>query len=113
MDEMFVYCCDNKLSISNLVFSLDFSAKKYNYLQSESLDYLVYFVDGDYQELCPVQEIHLNEGAITKVNFSLKSSASSLKECYLVLKSKKDKLDEAQQILKFDMNISFSLEFDF
>lgn len=112
MNEPIIICKDIK-TISNLNFSLDFSALKYTEVQMNSVDAFVYFVNEEYEELCPLQEIHLSVGENTKVNFSLNASASSLEKCLLVIKSTKDSINEAQQIIKFNVNIAFSVEFDF
>ena len=60
-----------------------------------------------------MHEVKITVGTDTKVNFSLNSAASSLKNCYLVIKSPKDATREAQQMTKFNINIAFSVEFDF
>ncbi len=112
IDEPMVICKDN-MTISNLNFSLSFSALKYDETQTDTVDAFVYFVNEEYEELCPLQEIHLSVGENTKVAFSLKASASSLEKCLLVIKSTKDSINEAQQITKFKVNIAFSVEFDF
>ena len=111
-DEPFVYCKENKI-ISNLNFALSFSALKYGNAQSNEVDALVYFVNEEFEELCAIQEMHIVVGEITKVNFSLNSSASSLSNCYLVIKSPKDAIREAQSISKFNIKIAFNVEFDF
>lgn len=112
LEEPFVFCKENK-TISNLSFALVFSALKYNDKQSDETDAIVYFVNDSYEELCPIQEIHLTVGELTRVNFSLNASASSLDNCLLVIKSARDSLGEAQQIIKYDIKISFNVDFDF
>lgn len=110
--EPIVFCKDSK-TISNLSFPLMFSAIKVSEIQKDEVDALVYFADEEFNEICPVQEVHIKSGQDTKVNFSLNSGASSLKCCYLVIKSPEDAAYEAQQITKFNINIAFSVEFDF
>lgn len=112
IDEPFIYCQENK-TISNLSFALGFSAIKYDENQQNEVDVLVYFVNEEFKELCAIQEIRIVVGETTKVNFSLNSSASSLNNCYLVIKSPKDAIYEAQSILKFNIKIAFNVEFDF
>ena len=111
-DEPIVICEENKI-ITNLNFSLCFSALKYNESQTDCVNAFVYFVNDQYEELCPLQEINLVAGEHTKVNFSLNASASSLDNCLLVTKSTKDSINEAQQITKFNIKIAFNIEFDF
>ena len=111
-EEPYVYCSDAK-PITNLSFSLSFSAFKYMENQSNEVDAIVYFVNETFENLCPLQEIHITSGEVSKINFSLNASASNLNECFLVIKSTKDSLCEAQQIIKFDIKIAFSVGFDF
>lgn len=111
-DEPIVICEENKI-ITNLNFSLYFSALKYNESQTDCVNAFVYFVNDQYEELCPLQEINLIAGEHTKVNFSLNASASSLDNCLLVIKSTKDSINEAQQITKFNIKIAFNIEFNF
>lgn len=112
IEEPFVFCKDIK-TISNLSFSLSFSALKYNESQKDEVQAIVYFANSEFEELCPIQELQISAGEITKANFSLNSSASSLKECFLVIKSIDDSIYEAQQIVKFNIKIEFNVEFDF
>ena len=112
MDEPYVYCADVK-TISNLNFSLALSAFKHDERQSDETNVIVYFVNEAYEELCPIQEVRVTAGELSKVSFSLNASASSLKDCYLVIKSTKDAIFEAQQIVKHKINIAFNVEFDF
>ena len=94
-------------------FALSFSAIKYDDAQPNEADVLVYFVNEEHEELCAIQEAHIVVGEITKVNFSLNASASSLSNCYLVIKSPKDVIREAQSISKFNIKIAFNVEIDF
>lgn len=112
-NEPIVFCTNENYVISNLAFSLEFSAIKTSDEQDDNANYYVYFIDESNDELCPLQEIQVNTNEVSKINFSLNSSASGLDDCYLVLKSKQDSINEAQQILKFKINISFTLDFDF
>ena len=86
---------------------------KYDETQSDESDMLVYFVNDKFEELCAVQQAHIPVGEDTRVNFSLNASASGLDKCYLIIKSVKDAVYEAQQISAFDIKIAFSVEFDF
>lgn len=111
-DEPIVVCKECK-TISNLSFSLNFTVVKYDDNQANEISTLVYFVNEEFEEICPMQEINVKVGEITKVNFSFNAGASSLKNCYLVIKSPKDTVREAQEIIKFNINIAFNVEFDF
>ena len=63
--------------------------------------------------LSEVKDILLHSGQSTKVLFTLMSKASQMEQCFLALKSVKDKDDELQQLIPFDIKISFVAEFDF
>lgn len=99
--------------LADQMISLAFSAIKYNDSQSEEAEVLLYFANETFEELCPIQQVRIIAGETTKVNFSLNTSASSLNKCYLVIKSVKDAIYEAQQISGFDIRLSFSVDFDF
>lgn len=111
-DEPYVFCKENK-AITNLNFPLLFSAVKCTEQQSDRAYAVVYFADEEFKELSSPQEISVAVGEITKVNFSLNDSASSLQECYLIIKSANDGNNEAQQILKFNIKIAFNVDCDF
>lgn len=113
IDEPLVCCLNENNPITNLNFPLTFSAYKFNDIQQESIDFVAYFIDENSENLCPIKEVHVTAGEEIKVNFSLNSRASTLKTCQLIIKSKKDKYNEAQQIIQFNINITFNVEFDF
>ena len=112
-DSPFVYCRNQNLSITNLGFTLEFAMFKYSQQQGDSADCIAYFITEAGDELCPLQEFHVESGGIAKVGFTLKANASSEKCCFLVIKSPKDKFDEAQQIIRFEIKMLFSTGFDF
>ena len=74
---------------------------------------MVGFLDENYEELCPLQTTNIRGNEATRVNFSLNSRASSLKSCYLIIKSVKDEYNQVQQMVNFKINISFNVDFDF
>ena len=112
LNEPIVYCKEHK-TITNLNFSLIFSAFKYSDTQDDECDAIVYFADEAFEKICPVQKVNIKVENEQRIQFSLNTSASSLKSCYLVIKSPEDEEHEAQQIYKFDINVAFSVEFDF
>ena len=113
IDEPVVFCEKENFVITNLTFSLPFSAYRYSEIQAQRTTFLAQFVSEECEEISPLQEFEVCVGETTKVNFSLNASASSLKECYLLLKSFQDSQHEAQQITKYKINISFNVDFDF
>lgn len=60
-----------------------------------------------------IKEIILNDGQISKATFTLSPKASSTTNCMLALQSSIDGADELQQLIPFEVNISFTSEFDF
>ena len=99
--------------LNNLAFTLEFTAYKYTDKQKEYVKCLVFFVDGENREVSSIQEIDVKVDQISKATFSLNSSVSELTECYLVIKSVKDEYGTAQQMVKFSVNMAFSVGFDF
>ena len=113
LSDPLIYVVDANKTLTNMAFTLTFSAVKCCDYQDREADRLVFFVDENHDDLSDAQLIHLVDGETTKVSFSLNSSASELKECYLVIKLPTDDFDKAQQLIKFKLNISFSVGFDF
>ena len=109
----YVFCANPEMVISNLGFSLLFGACKYLPSQQDEVNCLIYIVDENNEILCPVQEVKVNIGAQTKVNFALNSSASSKKECFVIIKNTEDKANQAQSMTRLKINISFVVDFDF
>lgn len=112
LQEPFVFCIDGQKPISNLTFSLGFSAMKYLPGQQDSTTVLGYFIDLDYNELSPLVEIAAEVSKETRVNFTLKSSASTQSECYLILKNATGNKDEALQMIPFKLKFSFAADFN-
>lgn len=113
LDEPIVYCASEGNQINNLAFSLEFGMFKTIPQQPDTVKMLVYFVNDSYEELCPIKEIEVTNEIMTKVNFQLNASASSLKNCTLIIKSTQDSYKEAQQMINFKINIVFNVDFDF
>ena len=113
IDEPYVYCVNEGMVLNNLAFTLEFTAYKYTDKQKEDVKCLVFFVDGENREVSSIQEIDVKVDQISKATFSLNSSVSELTECYLVIKSVKDEYGTAQQMVRFSVNMAFSVGFDF
>ncbi len=112
-DDPIVYCLNEGMVISNLAFTLEFTAFKFSEKQNDNAKCLVFFVDGENKEVSPIQEIEVSVDKRVKATFSLTSSVSELPECYLVIKSVKDEYGTAQQLVGFNVNMAFSVGFDF
>ena len=111
--EPFVFCEKPRITITNLSFSLPFTAEYQVVEGINSADYIAYFVNDEYENLSPVQQFQVRVGETTKVSFTLNSAASSLDHCFLILRSSKDAYDEAQSIIRCQIKIAFQVEFDF
>ena len=111
--EPFVFCERSSFSISNLSFTLPFTAAYQTAGGRSEAEYIAYFVNDAYELLCPVQQFTVKVDETTRVSFTLNSAASALDHCFLVLRSSKDAFDEAQTIQRFAMKIAFQVEFDF
>lgn len=109
----YVFCASPRLIISNLSFSLLFGACKYFPSQQDEATCLIYIVDENNEILSPVQEVAVNVGTQIKVNFALNSSASSKKDCFVIIKNKEDKPNQAQSMTQLKIDISFAVDFDF
>ena len=109
----YVFCANSELVVSNLSFSLIFEACKYIPSQKDQATCLIYIVDENNEVLCPIQEVIVSVGTQAKVNFALNSSASSKKECFIVIKNKEDMSNHAQSMTRLKINVSFAVDFDF
>ena len=111
--EPFVFCEKPRITITNLSFSLPFTAEYQVVEGINSVDYIAYFVNDEYENLSPVQQFQVRVGETTKVSFTLNSAASSLDHCFLILRSSKDAYDEAQSIIRCQIKVAFQVEFNF
>ena len=112
-DEPFVFCEKPRITITNLSFSLPFTAKYQSCEECDSADYIAYFVDENYEAICPIRQFTAKVGETTRVSFTLNASASSLENCLLVLRSSKDEINEAQTIIRCQIKIAFQVDADF
>lgn len=111
--EPFVFCEKPRITITNLSFSLPFTAKGQGSEERDSVDYIAYFVDENYEAICPIRQFTVKVGETTRVSFTLNASASSLNNCLLVLRSSKDEINEAQTIMRCQIKIAFQVDADF
>ena len=111
-DEPYIQCLSIGRAITNLNVSIELFAHRNNNGAS-NVTYKAFFVDGNNEMLSEVKDVLLHSGQSTKVLFTLMSKASQMEQCFFALKSVKDKDDELQQLIPFDIKISFVAEFDF
>lgn len=112
-DEPFVNCLTVGKTISNLGFTVELQPEKTSEGQKESFSYRAFFIDESNEIVSDIKEIILNNGQISKATFTLSPKASSATNCMLALQSSIDGADELQQLIPFEVNISFTSEFDF
>lgn len=112
-DEPFVNCLTVGKTISNLGFTVEFQPAKTSEGQKERFSYRAFFIDESNEIVSDIKEIILNNGQISKATFTLSPKASSATNCMLALQSSIDGADELQQLIPFEVNISFTSEFDF
>ena len=111
-DEPYIQCLSIGRAITNLNVSIELFAHR-NDNGTSNVTYKAFFVDGNNEMLSEVKDVLLHSGQSTKVLFTLMSKASQMEQCFLAIKSVKDKDDELQQLIPFDIKISFVAEFDF
>ena len=111
-DEPYVQCLTIGRAITNLNVSIELLADQSDKCAS-SVFYKAFFVDENNEMLCEAKDVLLHSWQPTKVLFSLMTKASQKEQCFLALKSLKDGEDELQQLIPFDIKISFVAEFDF
>jgi hypothetical protein len=100
-------------TITSLGFTVNLTMLRHSEIQPRTTTCLVYFVDEQFNALCSQQQVSLTDGIISKVSFQLSDSSSKLKECYLVIKAPEDNYNEARQLIRYNINITFSVDFDF
>ena len=112
-DEPTIVCEKAPIRITNLGFSLPFSAERYASQGKEAVDCIAYFTDESYEQLCPLQQFSVRVEETTRVSFTLNAAASSLKRCYLVVRYASDDYNEARLVFDCEIKISFQVDFDF
>ena len=97
----------------SLTFGLFFNAFKYIDDQAEQCEIEIYFVDHNGERLCEKKTVIIKSDQPQKVNFTLYNTASSLKECSLVIRSTQQNPNEALMLIPFKIKMAFNLEFEF
>ena len=67
----------------------------------------------DTRDISDIKEIKVSCGEQTKMMFTLSPKVSSATTCSLALQSSNDAVDELQQLIPFEVKISFTSDFDF
>ncbi len=113
IEEPFVSCIDMNKPITNLTFSLRFRADAILDYQNEECVYRIFFVSSRGEVISEKQEIKFSTGSEVTAGFTLSSSVSDDKVCYLAMQSVKDEENVLQQKIPFDVKISFAADFGF
>ena len=91
----------NDRNITSLYKTLNFNTND---------DCIVYFADKNGNKISKEYEVNIDNKV---VDFELNASASSLQECYLIIKHPEALENEVSQVIPFKINISFTSRFDF
>ena len=111
LNEPFVFCSNTSFLINNLLFPVKFNSKSYLKDQENETLITAYFVDEDYNLISDKKTVSLEAEKEKTEYFNLFSAASSLKKCYLVIKSKEDAENECQNMIEFGIKIEFTADF--
>ncbi len=113
IDEPIVTCLDMDHKITNLIFLLHFRADTFAEYQKQECIYRMFFLNEEGKMISDIQEVLLKAGETEYVQFTLHSSSSNEKSCFLALQSMNDGEFELQQKIPFSIGISFAADFDF
>ena len=81
--------------------------------QKNEVVYRAFFINDTNEIVSDVKEIKVSCGEQTKMMFTLSPKVSSATTCSLALQSSNDAVDELQQLIPFEVKISFTSDFDF
>lgn len=113
IEEPFVHCLSAGKVLNALCVTLEFEVDMPRSGQKNELAYRAFFVDGANDIVSDIKELRLVSGEVVKSTFTLTAKASSSSQCMLALQSEIDNADELQQMIPFQVNISFTSDFDF
>ena len=106
-------CLSEGSAITNLSVTLEFQIFKFLPTQKDAVSYKVFFVTDDYEVISDINEVTIRGEQIEKTTIALFSKASTLSSCMLALQSVTDSRFELQQLIPFNIDISFVADFDF
>lgn len=113
IDEPSVQCKTIGRAITALGVTMEFMLDAPCANQKNCVAYKAFFIDGNNEIVSEVKELQLTAGELYRATFTLSSKISSVSECMLALQSAADRPDELQQLVPFNVQISFSADFDF
>ncbi len=113
IEEPFVHCLSAGKNLNALCVTLEFEVDMPRDGQKNELTYRAFFIDGANDIVSDIKELRLVSGEVVKSTFTLTAKASSSSQCMLALQSEIDNADELQQMIPFQVNISFTADFDF
>ena len=113
IDEPFIHCLSARKVITSLAVAIELLPDKAKTGQKENFNYRVFFVNATNDIVSDIKEMSLVAGEQNKTTFTLAPKISSATQCMLALQSSVDNADELQQLIPFEVSISFTLDFDF
>lgn len=113
IEEPFVNCLSAGKVITNLGITIEFKPSEPLDNQRREFIYRAFFIDSANEIVSDIKELRLLCGESTRETFTLSPKASSSSQCMLALQSSIDGADELQQMIPFELNISFTSDFDF
>ena len=108
-----IFCTDKPKPITNLMFTLHFSAYRYLETQQEQADFVLHFIGENDCVISDEIALTVTAGEETGVQITLYDQASAMKECRLVFRRKDQDPNEALSILPFSIQMAFSVDFGF
>ena len=113
IDEPIVRCISIGKAITNLGVTLEFELGCCSPGQKNEVVYRAFFINDTNEIVSDAKEIKIACGEQTKMMFTLSPKVSSATSCSLALQSSNDAIDELQQLIPFEVKISFTSDFDF
>ena len=113
VDEPIVRCVSIGRAITNLGVTLEFELGCCSAGQKNEVVYRAFFISETNEIVSDIKEIKVSCGEQTKMMFTLSPKVSSATTCSLALQSSNDAVDELQQLIPFEVKISFTSDFDF
>lgn len=112
-----VLCCRaEKKVLTSLCVTLLFTVETMEALgetNQSTISYKVFFVDKLNTVVSDVKELSLTPQKTYKETFTLLPKAAAFSECFLVIQGAENAENEAEQLIRFEMNIPFAADFDF
>lgn len=113
IDEPFVHCYAEKKTLTTLCITLSFTAYGGNEGERKPVTYKAFFMDAQHTIVSEVKELQLAPKETCRVTFTLLPKAALSPQCFLALQAPFHNEKELAQLIRFEVNIPFSGDFDF